>query len=202
MHDADVLVIGGSGFLGRHLVAQLAARGARVTVPARRPERARPLRILPTVEVLHADIGRRRTLMRLVRGRDVVINLAGILHGRRIRSRERGPNHYGPEFARAHVELPLAIVAACREAGVKRLLHLSALGAAPDGPSEYLRSKGVGEQLMLATEDLDVTIFRPSVIFGPGDNFLNLFARLAGITPLLAVVCPDARFQPVYVGDV
>lgn len=203
MRDADVLVIGGSGFVGRHLVAALAARGARVTVPVRRPERARHLLTLPTVELVAADVGRRRrALARLVRGRDAVVNLVGILHGGKDRALQRGPNNYGPEFARLHVELPQAIIAACREAGVKRLLHVSALGAALDAPSEYLRSKAVGEQMVLAAEDLEVTVFRPSVIFGPEDGFLNLFAHLARITPLLAVVCPAARFQPVYVGDV
>jgi NADH dehydrogenase len=202
MQDADILVIGGSGFVGRHLVAQLAARGARVTVAVRRPERARHLLLLPTVELAAADIGRRRALARLARGRDAVINLVGVLYGGVARPHERGPNKYGPEFARLHVELPQAIIAACRETGVKRLLHLSALGAAVDAPSEYLRSKGVGEQMVLAAEDLDVTVFRPSVIFGPEDGFLNLFARLARFAPLLAVVCPEARFQPVYVGDV
>lgn len=137
-----------------------------------------------------------------MRGRDAVINLVGILHGGADRALQRGPNNYGPQFARLHVELPQAIIAACRDAGVKRLLHLSALGAALDAPSEYLRSKGVGEQIALAAEDLEVTVLRPSVIFGPEDGFLNLFARLARFAPLLAVVCPEARFQPVYVGDV
>ncbi len=203
MLGADVLVIGGSGFVGRHLVAALAARGARVTVPTRRPERARHLTTLPTVELVAADVGRgRRALARLVRGRDAVVNLVGTLHGGTDRARRRGPNNYGGEFARLHVELPQAIIAACRDAGVRRLLHVSALGAALDAPSEYLRSNGVGEQMVLAAEDLDVTVFRPSVIFGPEDGFLNLFARLARFAPLLAVVCPEARFQPVYVGDV
>jgi uncharacterized protein YbjT (DUF2867 family) len=100
------------------------------------------------------------------------------------------------------VELPQAIVTACRETGVRRVLHMSALGASPSAPSEYLRSKGIGEGVILAAEDLHATIFRPSVIFGPDDRFLNLFATLACISPALVVPCPEARFQPVYVADV
>ncbi|HTQ77097.1 MAG TPA: complex I NDUFA9 subunit family protein [Burkholderiales bacterium] len=200
--SASYLVVGGSGFVGRHLVAALAARGARVTVPTRRRERAKHLILLPTVEVIEMEARDSRALARLAWGRDAVINLAGVLHSRRGRRDERGPNDYGPDFARAHVELAQAVVTACREAGVKRLLHMSALGADPHAPSEYLRSKGVGEQAVLAADDLEASAFRPSAIFGPEDEFLNLFARLAALAPVLAVPAPEARFQPVYVGDV
>jgi len=200
MHNANVLVVGGSGFVGRHLVAALAAGGARVTVPTRRRERARHLILLPTVEVLECDARDGQTLARLARGRDAVINLVGVLHSRL--GRVRGPNDYGPDFAAAHVELPLALVSACREAGVQRLLHMSALGASPSAPSEYLRSKGVGERAVLDADDVAGCVFRPSVIFGPDDHFLNLFATLASLAPVLPLACPEARFQPVYVGDV
>jgi len=198
----DVLVVGGSGFVGRHLVAALAARGARVTVPSRRRERAKHLVLLPTVEVVEADVNHPGVLARLIPGHDTVINLAGVLHSRRGRRDERGPNDYGPDFARAHVELAQAVVSACRTAGVKRLLHMSALGADPQAPSEYLRSKGIGERAALAAEDLAVTVFRPSVIFGPEDSSLNVFATLARFLPVIVLACPQARFQPVYVGDV
>jgi NADH dehydrogenase len=201
MRFANILVVGGSGFIGRHLVAALAARGVSVTVPSRRRERAKHLLLLPTVEVVEANVHERGVLSRLVRGRDAVINLTGILHSRRGRRDERGPNDYGPDFARVHVELPQALVSACRATGVRRLLHMSALGAAQDAPSEYLRSKGVGENVVLAADDLDTAVFRPSVVFGPDDAFLNMFARLARL-PVLALACPQARFQPVYVGDV
>jgi len=201
MQFNNILVVGGGGFVGRHLVAALAARGATVSVPSRRRERAKHLTLLPTVDVVEADVNERAALRRLVRGQDAVINLVGVLHSRRGRRDERGPNDYGPDFARTHVELPQALIAACREQGARRLLHMSALGAEPGAPSEYLRSKGVGEQAVIAADDLDVTVFRPSVIFGPEDRFLNLFASLARL-PVLALACPRARFQPVYVGDV
>ena len=195
-------MVGGSGFVGRHAVAALVAQGVRVTVPTRRRERAKHLFLLPTVEVIEADVSAPGVLASLVRGRDAVINLAGVLQSRRGRPDERGPNDYGPDFAQTHVELPQAIVSACRGAGVGRLLHMSALGADPHGPSEYLRSKGIGESAVLAADDLAVSVFRPSVIFGPEDRFLNQFALLARIAPVLAIPKPDARFQPVYVGDV
>jgi uncharacterized protein YbjT (DUF2867 family) len=202
MRSHRFLVLGGGGFVGTHLVTALAASGAEVTVPVRRRERARHLLVLPTVEVVEGDAADPARLAGWTSGCDALINLVGVLHSRRGRRDERGPNDYGPDFARAHVEIAQAAVAACRAAGVRRLLHMSALGAAPDAPSEYLRSKGIGEQAVLAAEDLEVTAFRPSVIFGPEDRFLNLFARLATAFPLLAVPCPHARFQPVYVGDV
>jgi uncharacterized protein YbjT (DUF2867 family) len=198
----NLLVVGGSGFVGRHLVGALAARGARVTVPTRRRERAKHLILLPTVDVVETDVRDARALTRLAAGRDAVVNLVGILHSKRARPGEEGPNHYGPQFAQAHVELAQSVVAACRDAGVTRLLHMSALGADPKAPSEYLRSKAIGERMVLAADDLEATVFRPSVIFGPEDRFLNLFARLAALLPVLALGSPEARFQPVYVGDV
>jgi uncharacterized protein YbjT (DUF2867 family) len=202
MRVDNVLVVGGSGFIGRHLVAALAGRGLRVTVPTRRSESAKHLMTLPTVEIVQADVFAPGVLERLAAGKQLVVNLVGILHGRRGRRDERGPNDYGPDFARVHVELPQAIVAACRAAGVGRLLHISAIGAAPDAPSEYLRSKAIGEQAVLAADDLAATVFRPSVVFGPEDRFLNQFATLSAFLPVLAVPCPQARFMPVHVGDV
>lgn len=202
MKLASVLVVGGSGFIGRHLVATLAARGIEVVVPSRHRDRAKHLTVLPTVDVVEADVLAPGVLERLAAGRQAVVNLVGILHGRRGRPDERGPNDYGPDFARVHVELPQAIVTACRASGARRLLHISALGASAAAPSEYLRSKAIGERALLAADDLDVTVFRPSVVFGPEDKFLNQFALLARLTAVLAVPCPDARFQPVYVGDV
>ena len=198
----NILVLGGSGFIGRHLIAQLAREGMRITVPSRRREHAKHLILLPTVDVIQTDVFASGVLERLVSGKDAVINLIGILHSRHGRPDERGPNDYGPDFARVHVEFPQAVVATCRAAGARRLLHMSALGASASAPSEYLRSKAIGEQAVLAAEDLDVTAFRPSVVFGPEDRFLNQFAMLARFMPVLAPPCPNAKFQPVYVGDV
>ena len=197
-----VLVVGGSGFIGRHLVASLAAAGIRVTVPSRRRERAKHLILLPTVDVVEADVMAPDVLARLCAGHDAVYNLVGVLHSRRGRPEERGANEYGPDFARVHVELPQKIVAACRATGVRRILHMSALGASSSAPSEYLRSKAFGEKVLFAAEDLDISVFRPSVVFGPEDAFLNQFATMARFLAVIAVPCPQARFQPVYVGDV
>src|SRR3982751_1766912 len=183
-----ILVLGGSGFIGRHVVASLVRRGIKVTVPSRRRERAKHLILLPTVDVVETELLASGALERLVRGHDAVINLVGVQHG--------------PDFETPHVRLPLALIEACRATGVKRLVHLSALGASPDGPSAYQRSKGKGEQAVMQAKDLDVTVFRPSVVFGPEDHFLNTFACLARFTPLLMIPCADARFQPVYVGNV
>ncbi len=186
----DIVVLGGSGFVGRHLVAHLVAAAHRVFVPTRSRERAKHLILLPTVEVIEADIHDPPTLSRLIRDADAVVNLVGILH-------EKG--HGG--FERVHVELPRKLVAACRERGVPRLLHMSALNADPAGPSRYLRSKGEAEAIV-ASSSLAWTIFRPSVIFGREDSFLNMFAKLERLLPIIALASPDARFQPVYVGDV
>jgi len=196
MNTKNILLIGGSGFLGGHVARQLAALGHRLTIPTRHRERARHLIVLPTAEVVETDVHDDARLAELVAGQDAVINLVGILH-----SRYGQP--YGRDFARAHVELPGKIAAACRAAGVRRVLHVSALNADPKGPSQYLRSKGEGEAALHAAGDaLDLTIFRPSVIFGPGDAFLNLFAALQRRFPLMPLGNAGARFQPVYVEDV
>lgn len=196
MNTKNILLIGGSGFLGSHVVRRLAGLGHRLTVPTRHRERARHLLVLPTVEVVEADVHDETRLAGLVAGQDAVINLVGILH-----SRYGLP--YGPDFARAHVDLPKKVAAACRATGVRRVLHVSALNADANGPSQYLRSKGEGEAaLRAAGEALDLTIFRPSVIFGPEDSFLNLFAALQRRFPLMPLGNPQARFQPVFVDDV
>jgi NADH dehydrogenase len=186
-----VCVIGGSGFVGRHLCQQLAARGLRMVVPTRDRERAKALILLPTVDVVEADVHNPAALAKVVAGCDAVINLVGVLHD--------GSGHHG--FSGAHIELARSVVEACRTGGVKRLLQMSAIGAATDGPSAYLRSKGEAERVVMES-GLDVTVFRPSVIFGPDDRFLNLFAGLARLLPVLVLARPDARCQPVYVGVV
>jgi uncharacterized protein YbjT (DUF2867 family) len=146
------------------------------------------------VDIVEADIHDDATLRRLVAGKDAVINLVGILHSRR-------GMPYGPQFRHVHVELPRRIAPPARPAGVPRYLHMSALGAARDGPSMYQRSKADGE-LAARSEPRWPTIFRPSVVFGPEDNFLNMFARLQRHLPVVPLAGAGARFQPVYVGDV
>jgi uncharacterized protein YbjT (DUF2867 family) len=190
----SVLVIGGSGFVGRHLVHRLSRRGFDVRVPTRRRERAKPLLVLPTVEVVEADVHRPDALRALMEGQDAVVNLVGILRGGNGRP-------FGEGFRRAHVQLPLQIAAAMRQAGIRRLLHMSALQAGAAAPSGYLRSKHGGEAALRGS-DVDLTLFRPSVIFGNGDSFLSLFARLLRLAPVLPLACPQARFQPVWVEDV
>lgn len=189
-----VLLIGGHGFVGSQVAAALASRGLRLTVAARRRERAKHLVLLPTLEAIEADVHDDATLERLCAGHDAVINLVGILKG-------GNGNPYGAGFAKAHVELPGRVARAARVAGVKRMLHVSALKAASDGPSGYLRSKAAGEAAVRA-EFPGATVFRPSVIFGQGDSFLTMFAGLLKIAPFVPLASPDALFQPVWVGNV
>lgn len=194
-----ILVIGGSGFIGTRLVELLGSTTAyRITVPTRRYERAKHLLVSPVVNVVQANIHDDAVLARLVGEADAVINLVGILQSRPA----RGGAAYGPDFERQHVLLPRRIVAACVQQGVSRYLHMSALCADASGPSMYLRSKAAGEQEALSAPQLEVAIFRPSVVFGEGDNFLNMFAGLNRLFPVIPLGSTTARFQPVYVGDV
>ncbi len=196
----NVLVLGGTGFLGRALIARLVDRagggGGLITVPTRRIGHARPLQLLPTVETVQADVHDAAQLARLVQGRDAVVSLVGVLHG------DAG------RFAQAHVELPRKIARACVKAGVRRLVHVSALGVARDAPSMYLRSKWAGETVLREAAGaegatrLDLTVLRPSVMFGEEDRLLNLFARLQAAVPVVPLACADAKFQPVWVDDV
>ena len=190
MLERTVVVLGGSGFVGRHVVARLAARGYPVVVPTRRRENARHLILLPTVDVVEADIHNAATLARLATGASAMINLVGILN-----------EAHGQTFARVHVDLVRELVAACQGAGVRRVLQMSALNADTAGPSRYQRSKGEAEARVEAS-GLEWTIFQPSVIFGREDAFLNLFAKLMRHLPLMALARADTRFQPVFVGDV
>lgn len=182
----NVLIIGGTGFLGTAISSRLASADYCLTLPTRRPEKVRHLAVLPTVRVVAADVHDEATLARLMIGQDAVISLVGILKG---------------NFQRTHAELPGKIAHAARTAGVSRFLHISALAAAADAPSDYLRSKAAGEAALKAAYPA-ATIFQPSVIFGRGDAFLTLFAGLLKIAPIVPLACPDARFQPVWIDDV
>lgn len=196
MNKLRIAVLGGTGFIGRSLCERLVADGHEVRILTRRRERHRELLVLPTAQVLEADVHNPIVLKREFQGLDAVVNLVGILN-------ESGRAGKGFEFA--HVELPAKVVQACRQTGVPRLLHMSALHAAPDAPSNYLRSKGRGEKIVheAHSNKLQVTIFRPSVIFGPRDSFTNRFASLLRKLPYaFPLACPQARLQPVYVADV
>lgn len=195
MHDLNVVVIGGTGFIGGHLLARLAADGVGTLVPARHYETAKQLTTLPYLDLEVADIHDDATLRRLLAGRDAVINLVGVPHGGH-------GDPYGPVFRQLHVELPRRIVRTCAELGVPRYLHMSALGASQHGASMYQRSKADGELAACSEPGVAATIFRPSIVFGPGDHFLTVFAKLQRHLPVLPLACAQARLQPVYVEDV
>jgi len=190
----NFLILGGTGFVGSSVAEKLVERSGggadgRIRIATRRFPNARHLQLLPTVEIACGDIHDEATLARMLRDTDTVINLVAILHGSE------------DEFERVHVRLPARLATACLAAGVKRVIHVSALGAAVDAPSRYLRSKARGEEVLKATP-LELTILRPSVIFGERDRFLNLFAQLQSVLPLLPLASGEARFQPVWVEDV
>lgn len=184
-----VLVLGGTGFVGRHVCEQLNRFGIRATVPTRRMIHGRSIQMLPLVDVIEADVHDPATLQRLLPGHDAVINLVAVLHGNRAR------------FEQVHVALPQKLAQAMQSTGVQRLVHISALGANVKGPSLYQSSKARGEAV-LQSAGLALTILRPSVIFGAEDRFLNTFARLQRAFPVLPLAGSRTRFQPVWVGDV
>jgi len=188
-----ILVLGGTGFVGRSLCDQLVTRfggaGPRIEVPTRQIQRGRALQPLPTVDVTLADVNRDEDLRRVVADSDVVVNLIARMHGS------------AAEFEQTHVGLPRRLVEACRLTGVRRVVHVSALGAGADAPSMYQRSKAAGEAVLTAS-GLDVTLMRPSVVFGADDRFMNLFARLQTVLPVMPLAGASCRLQPVWVRDV
>ncbi len=197
MSKHSICILGGTGFVGHHLVPALAASGHDVLLLTRNRERHRDFLVLPTVRVQTADVYHQPTLREAFAGKDVVINLVGILN-------ERGRD--GSGFRKVHVDLTRGAVEAATASGVRRFLQMSALKAdAKRGPSHYLKSKGEAEEIIRreADERLSWTIFQPSVIFGPGDSFVNRFARLLRLSPLvLPLARPNSRLAPVFVGDV
>ncbi len=193
----DILIIGGNGFVGRVLAAQLQLAGYSVLVPTSHLAAARELRMLPKVHVEDVDIhefDQLQSLCERIKPNGAVINLVGVLH-------DKSAQPYGKVFKAAHVELPKNIITAMQLHGLKRYLHMSALGADSNGPSMYQRSKGDGEAAVKASH-LDWTIFRPSVIFGAQDQFINLFSKLTKLFPAMPLANHQAQFQPVSVDDV
>jgi NADH dehydrogenase len=194
MKPLSICILGGTGFLGTRLTARLLKDNHRVTVLSRDRELHKHLLVLPGLMLENCNVYDEAQLSERLRGKDVVVNLIGILNERWFG---------GSGFRRAHTELTRTLLLAARSANVGRLLQVSALGAAVDAPSMYLRSKGEAEKLIREQSALDWTIFQPSVMFGPGDTFLNRFARLLGAAPgVLPLARPNARFQPVFVDDV
>ncbi|MBN8728034.1 MAG: complex I NDUFA9 subunit family protein [Xanthomonadales bacterium] len=191
MKPQNIVLLGATGFVGHYLVPRLAREGHRMTLLSRNRERHRDLTLWPGVRVVSADVHDRPALAARLAGADAAINLVGILNE---------PRDDGRGFHRAHVELTETLVAACRDAGVPRLLQMSALGAG-EGRSHYLKSRGAAE-LRVRASPLAWTLFRPSVIFGRGDGLFFRFAGLLRWTPVLPLGRAGALFQPVYAGDV
>ncbi len=184
-----IIVLGGSGYIGSHVCEKLTAAGHSVTMSTRRVASAKHLQMLPRLELLACDVHDAAQLRSAVAGHDLLINLVAVLHGDEQR------------FAQVHVELPRKIVAACQAAGLQRIIHISALGAALDAPSMYQRSKARGEQV-LVDSGLAVAMLRPSLVFGADDKLLNVFASLQRLAPVVPLAGADTQFQPVWVEDV
>lgn len=184
-----ILVLGGTGFVGRHVCEKLARLQCRVTVPTRHYDNGKSVLTLPWVDVVVANVHDEAALTELVRGHDAVVNLIAILHGNQ------------DAFTHVHAALPRKLLRACQAGGVRRVVHVSALGASASAPSMYQRSKAEGEAV-LAAGGLALTVLRPSVIFGAGDQFMNLFARLQSVFPVMPLAGTGTRFQPVWVEDV
>lgn len=188
----EVCVLGGSGFVGSSIVSKLDAAGYQVKVLTRRRESAKHLLLLPNVRVIECNVLDYKVLNNVLRGADAVINLLGILHQSRRNT-----------FNLIHQQLPAQLAKICIDLNIKRLLHMSSLRADKDAPSHYLKSKAAGETALLAEKNrLNITIFKPSVIFGRSDSFTNLFASMIKFLPVILLAKPNAKFQPIWVEDV
>lgn len=193
MRGKVVTIFGGSGFIGKHLVRRLAAAGATIRIPTRNPQAALALKPMGDVGQIVPErwSGEAADLAALVDGADFAVNLIGILFESR-----RG------DFDRLQGDLPGRIGAVATAAGLRRMVHVSAIGADPDSASDYARTKAAGEAGIRAAYP-DATILRPSIVFGPDDGFFNRFARMAQVSPFLPLIGGGkTRFQPVFVGDV
>lgn len=187
-----IVLVGASGFFGEYLLRALTDDQHQCVVLTRNFARRKKLALMPGVELKQADVHDVAALTGHFTGADAVVSMAGVLN-------ESGSA--GKGFYRVHVELIKNIIEACESTGVSRVLHVSALHAGK-GESYYLKTKGQAEKLLRAAENLDVTIFQPSVIFGKGDDFFNRFATMLQLAPILPLACPNARLQPVFAGDV
>jgi len=186
-------VFGGSGFIGRYVVKRLAAAGHRVRVAVRDTEAAlflKPMGSVGQIVPLHAPANNAADVARAVDGADFVVNLVGIL-----------AEHRAGDFARAHTDAARTIATAAQAAGVRRLVHVSALGIEAGHPALYAQTKAAGEAAVREAFPT-ATVLRPSVVFGPEDRFFNLFATIAQRLPVLPLISGATKFQPVYVGDV
>ena len=192
-HDGLATVFGGSGFVGRHTVRELASRGWRVRAAVRRPDLAGHLQPMGRVGQIHAVQANLRfpaSVQRAVERAEVVVNCVGVL-----------VSSGAQTFEAVHVEGARVVARAAREAGARRHVYVSAVGADPNSPAEYARSKAAGEAAVLA-EFPEAVILRPSIVFGPEDEFFNRFAALARFSPLLPLIGGGrTKFQPVFVGD-
>lgn len=189
MKDSLVTVFGGGGFLGRHVAQMLMERGARVRIAQRdlaSAMRVQPLGGLGQKQFVAADIRKPQNVARAIAGSDMVINLVGVLNG---------------DFEGSHHDGAANVAKAAADAGVRALVHVSAIGADPQSPSAYGRSKAAGEAAVNAAFP-QATIIRPSILFGPEDQFLNRFAQLISSLPVVPVIGAETKFQPVFVGDV
>jgi uncharacterized protein YbjT (DUF2867 family) len=187
-----IVLIGASGFFGGYLLRALTSDGHQCVVLTRAAARHGTIEMLPGVKLVQLDVYDSVALAEQFSGAGAVVSMAGILN-------ENGRGGQG--FHRVHVELVENIILACQQAGVSRLLHLSALNAGK-GSSHYLKSKGEAETLLQSADDINTTIFQPSVIFGRGDQFFNRFASMLSFMPVMPLACPKARLQPVFAGDV
>jgi NADH dehydrogenase len=191
----NIALLGGTGFLGKNLVTRLIEMGYQVRILTRKFEQHRDLLVLPKLTLLEADVYNQEQLNKQLAGCDAVINLIGILN-------ETGRD--GTGFHKAHVELAEKIIAACKTNNIKRLLHVSSLNAnAKEENSHYLRTKGEAEDLLHAAEGLNVTSFKPSVIFGEDAGILKKFAALLRLpSPVFTLPSAQAKLAPVWVKDV
>jgi len=186
--DRLITIFGAGGFIGRYAAQNLLKAGVRLRGAEREPKRSwflKPLGFPGQVQLVRADITDPVSVARAVAGADVVVNLVGILKGK---------------FRAVHVEGAANVARAAADAGCRGLVHISAIGADPESASDYGRSKGQGEAAVRAAFP-DATILRPSIVFGPEDNFISRFAAMGRQLPVLPVMAAGATFQPVYVGD-